>query len=84
MLDRYEAYRRYYKGAQRAAPLSLEDWFRYYRIEVATESSSQTPLADGCSIEHGATHRGAIRNPAAFLRMLAALEALRASQVSAR
>ena len=77
VLQRYEAYRRYYHQAGRGQPLPLAEWFNWYRIEAATEASASTPSPSGCSVDADSHSRGAIRKPQVFLKMLASLAASR-------
>lgn len=84
VLGRYLAYRRYYDKQPGAEPLTLEAWFRFYRMEAATETGQQAPPpAGGCSVDDEARHRGAIHNPKAFLRALVALAGLLAATAAA-
>lgn len=85
VLKRYLAYRRHYEGVPGSEPLSLEAWFRFYRMEVATETGQQAaPPAGGCSVDDEARHRAALHNPNAFLRALIALAALLAASAAAQ
>lgn len=70
VLDRYRAYRAYHQQGRGAAPLPLTGWFAWYRMETGSEAGQQAPSPSGCSVDDGASNRGAIRKPAAFLRIL--------------
>jgi hypothetical protein len=70
VLDRYRAYRRYHQQGRGTDPLPLARWFAWYRMETSNEAGQQAPSPAGCSVEEGARNRGAIRKPAAFLRIL--------------
>jgi hypothetical protein len=85
VLGRYRSYRDYYDRLPGTEPLSLDAWFRFYRMEVATETGQQAPApAAGCSVDEGARHRGALHNPKAFLRALVALVGLLAARAAAQ
>jgi hypothetical protein len=68
--SRYQAYRRYYDDARRASPLSLEEWFKWYRMEAASEADTQTASPGGCSVDSDARNRGSVTNPKAVLEVL--------------
>jgi hypothetical protein len=77
VLVRYQAYCRYYAEGGRGEPLALEGWFRWYRLETASEGAGKT--SSGCSVGPGAQGPGAISRPEAFLKVLAALAAVEAA-----
>jgi hypothetical protein len=67
---RYQAYQRFYEEGRRQTPLSLEDWFKWYRMEVASETDSRTASPGGCSVDSDARNQGSVRNPGAVLDVL--------------
>lgn len=74
VLGRYRAYRDYYRQGGRGEPLPLAVWFRWYRLENATEAGDQAPAPVGCSIDDDARNRGLMNRPEALLRVLTRLE----------
>lgn len=78
VFTRYQAYRRYHRPERGAEPLPLETWFRYYRMESASEAGQGTSAAPGCSVDPNARNRGVLARPEAFFRVLAALAAVEA------
>lgn len=80
VLSRYRAYRGYYESGNRGAALRLEDWFGFYHMEAASEVQQNAPTASGCSVDPNARNRGAISDPAEFLKVLVQLEAVEASR----
>jgi hypothetical protein len=70
VLERYRAYRGYHQQGRGAEPLPLARWFAWYRMENGSEAGQQAPSPSGCSVDEGSRNRGAIRKPAAFLRLL--------------
>ena len=66
--SRYVAYRAYMGG--RAGALSLEGWFRFYRLEKESEAPDQTGgVVSGCSATGEAVAQNALAHPA-FLQIL--------------
>lgn len=66
--SRYAAYRDYMGG--RAGTLTLEAWFRFYRLEKESESPDQTGgVVSGCSATGEAVAQNALMHPA-FLEIL--------------
>jgi hypothetical protein len=72
VLSHYRAYRTY-TVQQRGEPLPLPAWFRFYRMEVASEGGQQAPAPSGCSVDDDARNRGALGKPREFLDALQAL-----------
>jgi hypothetical protein len=66
---RYVAYRDFM--APRGGGLSLDDWFRFYRLEKQSESPDQTGgVVSGCSATGEAVEQNVLTNPAGFLAAL--------------
>lgn len=66
---RYRAYRDFM--AARGGGLSLDEWFRFYRLEKQSESPDQTGgVVSGCSATGEATEQNVLTSPAAFLAAL--------------
>jgi len=66
---RYRAYREFM--ATRGGGLSLEAWFRFYRLEKESESPDQTGgVVSGCSATGEAIAQNVLSSPAAFLAAL--------------
>jgi hypothetical protein len=66
---RYLAYRDYM--AARGGGLSLDQWFRFYRLEKQTESPDQTGgVVSGCSATGEAVEQSVLTRPGAFLAIL--------------
>lgn len=67
--SRYRAYRDFM--APRGGGLTLEAWFRFYRLEKQSEAPDQTGgVVSGCSATGEATDQNVLTNPAAFLDVL--------------
>ena len=66
---RYRAYRDFM--APRGGGLTLDEWFRFYRLEKQSESPDQTGgVVSGCSATGEAVGQNVLTNPAAFLAAL--------------
>ena len=66
---RYRAYRDYM--APQGGGLSLEAWFRFYRLEKQSESPDQTGgVVSGCSATGEATEQTVLTRPKEFLALL--------------
>lgn len=66
---RYAAYRDYMSS--RGGALTLADWFRFYRLEKASESGQQAGgLVGGCSADGEAMQQNLLSNPKGFLEVL--------------
>jgi hypothetical protein len=66
---RYRAYRDFM--ATRGGGLTLEAWFRFYRLEKQSESPDQTGgVVSGCSATGEATEQNVLTRPAEFLALL--------------
>jgi hypothetical protein len=76
VLERYRAYQAYYLKGGREQRLPIEDWFTWYYAEAMSEAAAQTPSPSGCSVDDEARSRGAVRQPKAFLKLLARLAAI--------
>jgi hypothetical protein len=71
--SRYRAYRDFYARAGRGEALGVEQWFRWYYVEAASDSDAgKTASPGGCSVESDSRNRGLMTNPAAFLEILRA------------
>ena len=67
--SRYRAYRDFM--APRGGGLSLEGWFRFYRLEKQSESPDQTGgVVSGCSATGEAVEQNVLTKPAAFFAVL--------------
>lgn len=68
--SRYRAYRDFM--APRGGGLTLDGWFRFYRLEKQAESPDQTGgVVSGCSATGEAVPQNLLTNPVAFFRILA-------------
>lgn len=66
---RYRAYRDYM--APKGGGLTLEAWFRFYRLEKQSEAPDQTGgVVSGCSATGEATEQSVLTRPADFLALL--------------
>jgi len=66
---RYRAYRDFM--ASQGGGLTLEAWFRFYRLEKQSESPDQTGgVVSGCSATGEATEQSVLSRPAEFLALL--------------
>lgn len=67
--SRYRAYRDFM--TPRGGGLSLEGWFRFYRLEKQSESPDQKGgVVSGCSATGEAIEQNVLTNPAAFFAIL--------------
>ncbi|MBN8281396.1 MAG: hypothetical protein J0M16_12370 [Gammaproteobacteria bacterium] len=67
--DRYRAYRDYMDP--RGGGLSLEAWFRFYRLEKQSELPDQTGgVVSGCSATGEAVEQTVLTRPGEFLALL--------------
>lgn len=53
-------------------PIGLSQWFRFYRLEKATEGRQAGPVPGGCSIDSAAAIDACIERPVEFLQVLQA------------
>jgi len=66
---RYRAYRDFM--APRGGGLTLDEWFRFYRLEKQSESPDQTGgVVSGCSATGDAIEQSVLARPAEFLAVL--------------
>jgi hypothetical protein len=66
---RYRAYRDFM--ASRGGGLTLDEWFRFYRLEKQSESPDQTGgVVSGCSATGEAVEQTVLTRPAEFLALL--------------
>ncbi len=66
---RYRAYRDYM--ARSGGGLTLDAWFRFYRLEKQSEAPDQTGgVVSGCSATGEATEQSVLTRPAEFLALL--------------
>jgi hypothetical protein len=66
---RYRAYRDFM--AARGGGLTLDAWFRFYRLEKQSEAPDQTGgVVMGCSATGEATEQSVLTRPAEFLALL--------------
>jgi hypothetical protein len=66
---RYEAYRKY-TNASRSATITIDQWFRFYHMEKASEGDQAQPAPSGCSVDSDAVNNACIKRPAEFLQVL--------------
>ena len=66
---RYDAYRRY-TLQHRGQAIGLEQWFRFYRMEKASEGEQSQPAPAGCSVDSDAVNNACIQRPIEFLEVL--------------
>ena len=71
VFTRYDAYRKY-TNAQRSPAIALEQWFRFYHMEKASEGDEAQPAPSGCSVDSDAVNNACIERPAEFLQVLQA------------
>lgn len=71
---RFDAQRRFLAGG-RGQPLALDQWFRYYHWEKASEGSQAAPAPSSCSVDSDAVNDACIERPAQFLEVLQAYAA---------
>jgi hypothetical protein len=71
--QRYTAYRDYMAGqgtAGKGDALTLEAWFRFYRLEKESESGAHGGMASGCSATGEAPEQNLLSSPRAFFDIL--------------
>ena len=68
---RYDAHRQF-AGRSRADIIALEQWFRFYRMEKASEGEQAAPAPSGCSVDSDAVNNACIKRPQEFLQVLQA------------
>jgi hypothetical protein len=71
VFDRYDAYRRYSDGGDTSS-IALEQWFRFYHMEKASEGDHAGPAPTGCSVDSDAVNNACIKRPGPFLVILKA------------
>jgi hypothetical protein len=71
VFKRYDAYRRY-TNSRRGGTAELDQWFKFYHMEKASEGEQAQPAPSGCSIDSGAVNNACIKRPAEFLKALQA------------
>jgi len=71
VFERYDAYRRFTDNGAGAA-ISLDQWFRFYHREKASEGIQAGPAPGGCSADGDAVNNACLTKPAEFLRVLIA------------
>ncbi len=67
----YRAYRQYTESVKSDA-LPLEQWFRWYHIEKASENQNPGVAPADCSVDSHALGNSLISHPDIFLRLLEA------------
>jgi hypothetical protein len=73
VFDRYDAYRRYTK-VKEGDSAALEQWFRFYHMEKASEGEQVGPSPSGCSVDSDAVNNACIKRPGPFLAVLKAYD----------
>ncbi len=71
VFSRYDAYRRYADNG-RDSSIDLDQWFKFYRMEKASEGEQAGPPPSGCSIDSDAVNNACIKRPGPFLMVLKA------------
>jgi len=71
VFDRYAAYRDF-NADRAAAAVSLDQWFRFYHMEKATDGENAGPAPSGCSVDSDAVNNACIKRPGPFLEALKA------------
>ena len=67
--SRYRAYRDFM--VPKGGGLTLDAWFRFYRLEKQSEAPDQTGgVVSGCSATGEATEQNVLTRPAEFLALL--------------
>lgn len=74
VFSRFDAQRRFHARG-RGEPLELARWFRFYRMEKATEGRQAGPVPGGCSVDGAADNDACIDRPGEFLQVLEAYAA---------
>lgn len=74
VFGRFDAHRQF-AGGGRAEPLALAQWFRFYRLEKASEGQQAGPAPAGCSVDSDAVNDACIHRPGEFLQVLSAYAA---------
>jgi hypothetical protein len=67
--SRYDAYRTY-TGKSGGSVIELEQWFRFYHMEKASEGDQAEPAPSGCSVDSDAVNNACIKRPAEFFIVL--------------
>ncbi len=68
---RYDAYRKY-TSSSRSTPIAIDQWFRFYHMEKASEGEQAQPAPSGCSVDSDAVNNACIKRPTEFLKVLQA------------
>jgi hypothetical protein len=68
---RYDAYRQFNAGGN-SDLISIDQWFRFYHMEKASEGSQTGPEPSGCSVDSGAVNDACIKRPDSFIQVLRA------------
>ena len=71
VFTRYDAYRKY-TNTQHNRAIALEQWFRFYHMEKASEGDEAQPAPSGCSVDSDAVNNACIKRPTEFLKVLQA------------
>ncbi len=71
VFSRYDAYRRFTADNQGAA-ITLDQWFRFYHLEKASDGEQTGPAPSGCSVDSDAVNNACIKRPGPFLDVLKA------------
>jgi len=66
---RYDAYRKY-TDASRGATIAIDQWFKFYHMEKASEGDQAQPAPSGCSVDSDAVNNACIKRPAEFFEVL--------------
>ena len=66
---RYDAYRKY-TDANRGATIAIDQWFKFYHMEKASEGDQAQPAPSGCSVDSDAVNNACIKRPGEFFEVL--------------
>jgi hypothetical protein len=71
VFERFDAQRQF-AAKGRGEPIALGQWFRFYRMEKASEGQQAAPAPSACSVDSDAVNNACIERPVEFLAVLQA------------
>jgi len=71
VFERFDAQRQF-SAKGRGEPMALDQWFRFYHMEKASEGQQASPAPSACSVDSDAVNNACIERPAEFLAVLEA------------
>ncbi len=74
VFDRYAVFKKFHEEKQ-GAEITLDQWFRFYHMEKATEGDQTGPSPSGCSVDSDAVNNACIKRPGPFLTIMKAYRA---------